>query len=98
MYVGWILKQPSQYKKVIRSYKTSMYVLSGDFSAKLCNTWVKQYNLNFDRITAECWEEILEYYDIVCDSDIERVGNQSILDKGQADLLMSSSLSTTTDY
>jgi hypothetical protein len=48
--------------------------------------------------TTKYWEEILEYYDIACDSDIERVGNQSILDEGQADLLISSSLSVTTDY
>jgi hypothetical protein len=75
-----------------------MYIPSGDFSAKSCNTWVKQYNSNFDRITTERWEEILEYYDIGCDSDVERVGDQSILDEGQGDLPMSSSPSTTTDY
>jgi hypothetical protein len=97
LYACWILKQPLQYEKIIRSYKTGIYVPSGDFSAKSCNAWVKQYNSNFNRMTAECWEEILEYYDIACDSDIERAGDLLILDEGQAALPMSSSSSVCSD-
>jgi hypothetical protein len=58
---------------------------------KSYNTWVKQYNANFNKVTAEHWEEILEYYDIMPNSDVERGLKQSILDEGQADLPMSSS-------
>jgi hypothetical protein len=60
---------------------------------KSCNTWVKQYNVNFNKMTAKHWEEILEYYDTTPDSDIEGlgVGNQSILDEGHVALPMSSS-------
>jgi hypothetical protein len=64
---------------------------------KSCNAWVKQYNSNFNRMTAEHWEEILEYYDIVCNSDIERVGDLSILDEGWVALPMSSSSSMCSD-
>jgi hypothetical protein len=51
-------------EKVVRSYKTGSYVSSGDFSARLCNTWVRQYNKNFNKMTAKHWEEVLEYYSI----------------------------------
>jgi hypothetical protein len=85
----------SQYEKVVRSYKTGVYVPSGDFSAKLCNTWVKQYNRNFNKVSQERWEEILTYYDITPTSDIEGVGDQSILDEGRGALPMSSSPSIT---
>lgn len=91
------MKQPSQYEKVIRSYKTGVYVPAGDFSAKTCNTWIKQYNSNFNRMSAERWEEILEYFDIACDSEVERVGDQSILDEGRGALPMSSSPSVSSE-
>jgi hypothetical protein len=42
-------------------------------------------------MTTEHWEELLEYYDIMPDSDVEGVGDQSILDEGRAALPMSSS-------
>ncbi len=57
---------------------------------KSCNTWVKQYNANFDKMTAERWEEIIEYYNITPSSDGEGVCDQSILDEGQGALPMSS--------
>jgi hypothetical protein len=79
----------SQYEKVVRSYKSGVYTPSGDFSAKLCNTWVKQYNKNFDKMTPERWEDILAYYSVTPKSDNERLGDQSILDEGRADLPMS---------
>ena len=78
-----------QYEKVIRSYRSGVYVPSGDFSAKLCNTWVKQYNKNFDKMTPEWWEDILNYYSVVPKLDGERLGDESILDEGRADLPMS---------
>jgi hypothetical protein len=49
-------------------------------------------------MTTEHWEEILGYFDLACDSDGERVGDQSILDEGWADLPISSSPSVGTDY
>jgi hypothetical protein len=55
----------------------------------MCNTWVKQYNKNFDKITPEQWEDTLDYYSIVPELDSERLGDQSILDEGCADLPMS---------
>jgi hypothetical protein len=86
-----ILMQPLQYEKVVRSYRTGVYVSSGDFSAKTCNTWVKQYNANFNKMSDKRWEEILEYYDTEHYSDTGGGVEQSILDEGRAALPMSSS-------
>jgi hypothetical protein len=82
---------------ILSGYKTSVYVPAGDFSVKTCNTWIKQYNSNFNRMTTKHWEEILEYFNIACDSEIERVSNQLILDKEQEALSMSSSLSASSE-
>jgi hypothetical protein len=79
-----------QYEKVVRAYKTGFYVSSGDFRAKSCNTWVKVYNKNFNKITAERWEDLLQHYDVAPDSEHERVGDMSILDEARAALPMSS--------
>src|SRR5260370_35320907 len=78
-------------QKVVWSYRTGTYTSSGQFRAKLCSTWVKQYNKNFDRKTGDWWEGILQHY-VVVDSDTERVGNMSILDEQRVALPMSSSL------
>ncbi len=86
-----ILMQPSQYEKVIQSYKTGIYIPSGNSSAKTCNTWVKQYNVNFNKMSDKCWEEILKYYDTAPYSDFGGGVEQSILDEGWAALPMSSS-------
>jgi hypothetical protein len=79
----------SQYEKVIQSYKSGVYIPSGDFSMKMCNTWVKQYNKNFDKMTPKQWEDTLNYYSITPKLDSERLGDQSILDEGCVDLPMS---------
>jgi hypothetical protein len=49
--------------------------------------------MNFNKMTAKHWKEILKYYDTTPDSDIEglEVGDQSILDEGHTALPMSSS-------
>ena len=79
----------SQYEKVARSYKLGYYIHSGDFEAKTCNMWVRQYNKNFDGKTAQWWEKILTFYsaDTAVESD---VGGDSIIDKKRAALPISS--------
>ena len=78
-----------QCEKVVRSYHTGVYVPSTDFRAKFCNTWVWQYNKNFNK-TDEWWENILEYYAVVPEVEQEKVRDMSILDEGWAALPMSS--------
>ena len=80
-----------QYEKVVRSYKTGTYVSSGDFRAKSCNYWIKQYNKNFDKKTADWWKAILQYYVVESNSEHEEIGDMSILDEERAALPMSSS-------
>jgi hypothetical protein len=82
--------QISQYEKIARSYKLGHYVHAGDFEAKTCNMWVKQYNKNFDGKTAEWWEKLLTFYgaDAIIESDVE--GGESILDEQRAALPISS--------
>jgi hypothetical protein len=79
----------SQYEKIVRSYKTGEYVPLGDFDAKSCGVWVKQYNKNFDDKAAEWWDRILQLYDVDRDHD-QDPGDMSILDGGRAALPMSS--------
>jgi len=74
-----------QYEKVTRSYKTGVYVSMGDFRAKLCNKWVKQYNKNFDKTTAKWWNSILQYY-VDGDPDCEDDDEMSNLDDTRAAL------------
>jgi hypothetical protein len=74
----------------VQSYKTGVYVASGDFSAKSCNTWVRQYNKNFDKKTIDWWDAVLEHYEVVPDSEPSRIGEMSMLDDEQAALPMSS--------
>ena len=82
----------SQYEKIVRSYKTGEYVPSGNFDAKSCGVWVKQYNKNFDGKTAEWWDRILQLYDADHDhgQDGQDPGDKSILDGGCGALPMSS--------
>jgi hypothetical protein len=81
-----------QYEKVVRSYKTGIYISSGPFSAKSCNSWVKSYNKNFNRMTAKQWEDLLSghYTTGVADNEVERVGDMSMLDEAWGELPMSS--------
>jgi len=73
---GLIVLILTSYEKVVRSYKTGIYVSMGDFRAKLFNKWVKGYNKNFDKTTAEWWNNILRYYvDDSDDSDCEHSGD-----------------------
>ena len=79
-----------QYEKVIQSYQTGVYVPRGNFCAKSCNMWVRQYNKNFNK-TANWWKSILECYIIMPNSDHKMIGELSILDEGRGYLPMSSS-------
>lgn len=73
---------------MIRSYRNGVYSVA-DFRAKSCNTWIRQYNKNFDKKTTDWWTNILENYVTVSDSEHEKVGDMSILDEGRAALPMS---------
>jgi hypothetical protein len=53
--------------------------------------WIRQYNKNFNKKTADWWKGILEYYVTRPESDHEMIGETSILDEGRAFLPMSSS-------
>ena len=85
----YFLTASIQYEKVVRSYKTSVYIPTGDFSAKWCNTWVRQYNKNFDKDDS-WWSDLLEHYDVGGVGQAERA-DTSTLDDGRAALPMSSS-------
>lgn len=85
----YFLTKSMQYEKVIRSYKTGVYVPTGDFSAKWCNMWVRQYNKNFDK-DDYWWNDLLEHYDVTEVGQYEQA-DISTLDEGRAALPMSSS-------
>lgn len=52
--------------------------------------WVKQYNQNFDKKTMDWWDAMLQYYSVVADSELSRIGEMSILDEDWVALPMSS--------
>ena len=79
-----------QYEKVIQSYKTGIYIPTGDFSAKWCNTWVRQYNKNFNK-DDDWWSELLEHYDAAGGMGQFEQVDMSTLDEGRAAMPMSSS-------
>jgi hypothetical protein len=88
----YVAKNSPQFEKCVRSYKTGAYVSSGSFHAKVCNTWVKQYNKNFNQKSDDWWSAILQHYAVAeSDSEVGRVGDMSILDEQRAALPMSSS-------
>jgi hypothetical protein len=86
---NYFLTKSMQYEKVVRSYKTGVYVPTGDFCAKWCNTWVRQYNKNFNKDN-DWWSDLLEHYDVAGVGLSEQV-DMSTLDEGRAALPMSSS-------
>jgi len=79
-----------QFERVARAYMTGVYVNPGDFCAKSCNSWVRAYNKNFAKKSAEWWESLLDHYD-VAESESEKAGDMSILDETRGALPMSSS-------
>jgi hypothetical protein len=86
-----ILTMSMQYEKVVRSYKTGVYVPTGDFCAKWCNTWVRQYNKNFNKDDS-WWSDLLGHYNIAGIGQSKQADmDMSTLDEGQAALPMSSS-------
>jgi hypothetical protein len=86
---NYFLTEFMQYEKVVRSYKTGVYAPTGDFSAKWCNKWVRQYNKNFDK-DDDWWSELLTHYDVTRVGQFEQA-DMSTLDEGRAALPMSSS-------
>jgi len=84
---GLIVLILTAYEKIIRSYKTGVYVSMGNFRANLCNNWVKQYSKNFDKTTAKWWNDILKYY-VDDDSDCGNVDEMSTLGETRAALPM----------
>ena len=85
----YFLMKPMKYERVVRSYKTGIYAPIGDFSAKWCNKWVRQYDQNFNNKMDSWWNDLLEHYNVTEVGHIKDV-DMSMLDEGRGALPMSS--------
>jgi len=86
---SYFLMMSMQYEKVSQSYKTGVYMPTADFCAKFCNTWVRQYNKNFNKKDDDWWSDLLEHYDVAGDGQVGQV-DMLMLDEGRAVMPMSS--------